>query len=79
MTTVRVETITAGDYPVAVHVRAHDLRADVGASSGGADSAPGAHDYFDASLAACKALTAFWYARKNAMPRLRLSSVRLFH
>jgi putative redox protein len=72
MTTVRVETITAGDYPVSVHVRTHDLRADLGASSGGADSAPGAHDYFDASLAACKAHTAMWYAKRKGIPLERV-------
>jgi putative redox protein len=51
-----------------ITVRAHELHTDLGVDEGGQDSAPGAHDYFDASLAACKALTAVWYARKNGMP-----------
>lgn len=72
MTTVRVETITAGDYPVTVQLRGHELRADVGEASGGADSAPGAHDYFDAALATCKAHTAMWYARRKAIPLERV-------
>jgi putative redox protein len=55
-----------------ITVRAHELHTDLGVGEGGRDSAPGAHDYFDASLAACKALTAVWYARKNAMPLERV-------
>jgi putative redox protein len=43
-------------------------------SSGSADSAPGPHDYFDAALAACKALTATWYARKNQIPLERVET-----
>ena len=68
MTTVRCETITAGDYPLAIHVRGHELRADLSASSGGADTSPGAHDYFDISLAVCKAHTAMWYAKHKNIP-----------
>jgi putative redox protein len=72
MTTVHVETITAGDYPVTVQLRAHELHADLGVSSGGADSAPGAHDYFDAALATCKAHTAMWYAKRKGIPLERV-------
>ena len=39
-----------------------------------AHSAPGPHDYFDAALAACKALTATWYARKKQFPLERVES-----
>ena len=45
----------------------HSLRADVSPELYGDASAPGPHDYFDASLAACKTLTAHWFARKNGM------------
>jgi putative redox protein len=62
-------------YPVELHVRGHTFRSDVGVSSGSADSAPGPHDYFDAALAACKALTATWYARKHQIPLERVSDV----
>jgi len=72
MTTVHVKTITAGDYPVTVQLRAHELRADLGTSSGGADAAPGAHDYFDAALAVCKAHTAMWYAKRKGIPLERV-------
>jgi putative redox protein len=71
MTTVRCETITATAYPLAVHVRSHELRADVAEG----DSAPGAHDFFDMSLAICKAHTAMWYAKRKAIPLERVDVV----
>lgn len=42
---------------------------------GGADTAPDPHDLFDASVAACKALTAHWYARQRKFPLERVSTV----
>lgn len=72
--TVQCATETPGTFPQVVHLRAHTFRADVGPSSGGEDSAPGPHDYFDAALAACKALTATWYAKKHQMPLERVES-----
>jgi putative redox protein len=71
MTTVRCETITANDYPLTVKVRAHELRSDI-SSDGGADSSPGAHDFFDISLATCKAHTAMWYAKRKNIPLERI-------
>jgi putative redox protein len=61
------ETETPSSFPQVVRVRGHSFRADVMQAAGGTDSAPGPHDYFDASLATCKALTATWYARKNGI------------
>jgi len=61
-------------YPVQLQVRSHSFRSDVGVGSGSTDSAPGPHDYFDAALAACKALTAIWYARKHQMPLERVET-----
>jgi putative redox protein len=75
MTTVRCETITASDYPLAIHVREHELRADLSLSSGGADTSPGAHDYFDISLATCKAHTVMWYAKRKAIPLERVDAI----
>lgn len=66
------ETETPNDYPSRITIRKHTFRADVGPDSGSTDSAPGAHDYFDASLAACKTLTATWYAKRNNMPLERV-------
>ena len=62
-----VDTATdrPGEFPISVRTRTHVQHADVGADDGSTDSAPGPHDYFDAALAACKTLTATWYARKN--------------
>jgi putative redox protein len=57
-----------GTFRHRIEVRAHEIHADQGVPDGGEDSAPGAHDYFDASLAACRALTAMWFAKRNGMP-----------
>jgi len=72
--TVQCATEAPGAFPVQVRVRSHSFRSDVGAGSGSLDSAPGPHDYFDAALAACKALTATWYARKHQMPLERVET-----
>jgi len=68
------ETETPGAFPQTLHVGPHVLRVDVHASDGGTDSAPGPHDYFDAALAACKAITATWYARKQNIPLERVET-----
>ena len=73
MTTVHCETVTRNEYPVALRVRAHELRADAGLESGGNDSAPGAHDFFDMALATCKAHTAMWYAKRKGIPLERVT------
>ncbi len=72
--TITCGTPLANSYPVQVQVRGHTFRSDVGVSSGSTDSAPGPHDYFDAALAACKALTATWYARKHQIPLERVET-----
>lgn len=68
------ETERPSEFPQVLHVRSHTFRADVEVATGGADSAPGPHDYFDAALAACKALTAVWYARRNGIPLEQVES-----
>jgi len=72
--TIDCETETPRELPQVLHVRSHTLRADLRESSGGRDSAPEAHDYFDAALAACKTLTAMWYARKHGIALERVES-----
>lgn len=74
MTAIHCETETPNEFPQTLRVRTHTFRADVEPDSGGRDEAPGAHDYFDASLAACKALTATWYAKRNGIPLERVES-----
>lgn len=66
------ETEVPSSYLQKIQIRKHTLRADVSESLGSTDSAPGAHDYFDIALAACKTLTATWYARKNQIPLERV-------
>jgi putative redox protein len=68
------ETERPNEFRQVLHVRQHVFNADGGVAQGSADSAPGAHDYFDAALAACKTLTATWYARKNGFPLERVES-----
>ena len=68
------QTETPNTFPQTLRVRAHTFKADVGVAEGSTDSAPGPHDYFDASLAACKALTATWYARRQNIPLERVET-----
>lgn len=72
MESIHSETEQPGDYPHRIHVRSHVIRTDLETAAGGADTAPSAHDYFDAALASCKSLTAMWYAKRNAMPLERV-------
>jgi putative redox protein len=74
MNTIDCVTEEASGFRQRIQVRAHELHADVGLDSGSTDSAPGPHDYFDAALAACKTLTATWYAKKHGIPLERVES-----
>lgn len=65
--TITSRTERPGSFRQVLRIDAHTLHADVAAALGGGDSAPGPHEYFDASLAACKALTVAWYAKKNGI------------
>ncbi len=69
---------TAGKFRQVVTVGAHTLHADVMPAIGGEDSAPGPHDYFDVSLATCKALTGMWYAKRQkfALDRIEVTVER---
>ena len=74
MNAVHCATEIPGSYRHRIEMRAHALHADVSVAGGGEDSAPGAHDYFDISLAVCKAHTAMWFAKKNAIPLERVEA-----
>lgn len=50
-----------------VHVRNHLISADGSLEEGGSDAGPSPHDLYDAALAACKALTVVWYAKRKGM------------
>ena len=49
-------------------IREHDLFTDASLAEGGMDAGPSPHDLYDAALAACKAVTVMWYARKKGIP-----------
>lgn len=49
-------------------IRNHDIPVDATPEGGGSDAGPAPHDLYDASLAACKALTVLIYARRKAIP-----------
>lgn len=50
-----------------VHVRAHEIAVDGSVEEGGLDSGPSPHDLYDAAVAACKALTLVWYAKRKGI------------
>jgi putative redox protein len=60
-------TETSGQFKQRLTIDRHTLYADMPIETGGGAAGPGAHDYFDASLAACKALTAMIYARSHGL------------
>ncbi len=68
------ETEKAGEIVQRIKTRAHELHGDVLPESGGHDSAPSPHDYFDVALASCKTLTAHWYAKKFNIPLERVEA-----
>jgi putative redox protein len=72
--TIDGQTERPGEHPIVLRVRTHTLRADMGLASGGTDSAPSAHDYFDAALTTCKAHTAMWYAKRRGIPLERVEA-----
>jgi len=75
MSTIDTETIEPGKFPLTLRVRdKHTLRVDVSAEQGSDDSAPGPHDFFDAALAACKAETAMWLAKRKGFPLERVEA-----
>lgn len=66
--TVTVNTVSAEGFRHTVQIDDHELFADAPVSAGGEGSAPEPHDYFDAALGACKALTLKMYAKKKDIP-----------
>ena len=58
----------SGIYRQTIRIHQHTLFADVAKELGGDDSAPDPHDYYDAALAACKAITVMMYAKRKQLP-----------
>lgn len=50
-----------------VQLGRHTLTVDEPPDNGGEDAGPSPHDLYDAALAACKAMTMVWYARRKQM------------
>ena len=65
---VIVNTLNTENYRHSVNINNHELFTDLPKDLGGDDSAPSPHDYFDAALASCKALTVRLYAQKKDIP-----------
>jgi len=62
------DTTTADGLRQRIDLAGFTIHADASIAAGGSGSAPGPHDLFDASLAACKALTLMLYARRKGWP-----------
>ena len=65
---VTVNTLNHDNFRHSLNIDNHELFTDLPKSLGGDDSAPSPHDYFDAALASCKALTVKLYAQKKDIP-----------
>lgn len=63
--TIIVTRDPSGKMRHQVRIRNHSFTADVKTEEGGEDSGPDPHDLYDAALAACKALTVLWYAKRK--------------
>jgi putative redox protein len=71
--TITSQTESPGAFRQLVSIDAHTLHADVSSAIGGGDTAPSPHDYFDASLATCKALTACVVAKQRGIALERVA------
>ena len=74
---LRRQITPAGPAPMAqtLRIRSHELLADGSVAEGGTDAGPSPHDFYDAALGACKALTVLWYARKKGIPVVDIHTV----
>jgi putative redox protein len=68
MMTLSLQKSDSGNYRQTMRIHQHTLFADVATALGGEDSAPDPHDLYDASLAACKAITLLMYAKRKGIP-----------
>jgi putative redox protein len=77
MNTIHAETEKVGAFRQVLHFdqAGHTIFSDSAKDGGGGETAPGPHDLFDASLAACKALTAHWYAKQRNYRLERVTAV----
>jgi putative redox protein len=67
--TITVNTESSEGFRHSIQIDDHELFfADLPKAQGGEGSAPEPHDYFEAALGACKALTLKLYAQKKDIP-----------
>lgn len=66
--TITVNTESSEGFRHSIQIDDHELFTDLPKTLGGEGSAPDPHDYFDAALGACKALTLKLYAHKKGIP-----------
>ena len=66
--TIHCATETPNAFPVKLEVRTHTFRSDGARTPGAKTRLPDLTTTSTAPSAACKALTATWYARKHQMP-----------
>ena len=66
--TVTINTVSHDSFRHSINIDDHEVFTDLPTSMGGESSAPSPHDYFDAALGACKALTVKLYAQKKDIP-----------
>ena len=65
---IDVKTESLEGFRHSIQINDHHLFTDLPQGLGGMDSAPSPHDYFDAALGACKALTVKLYAQRKGIP-----------
>jgi putative redox protein len=66
--TITVNTESSEGFRHSIQIDDHQLFADLPKTLGGEGSAPEPHDFFDAALGACKALTLMLYAKQKGLP-----------
>ena len=66
--TVTVNTVSHEGFRHSIKIDDYEVFTDLPESMGGESSAPSPHDYFDAALGACKALTLKLYAQRKEIP-----------
>lgn len=66
--TISVNRDRNGPMRHTVTVGRHSFVVDEPEANGGDDSGPTPHDIYDSALAACKALTMLWYAKRKNIP-----------
>ena len=65
---IEIKRRSSSSIAQTITIRGHELVADEDSSSRGEAAYPTPHDFYDAALGACKALTVLWYARKKGIP-----------